>query len=162
MKLNIRNRFACSPDELWDLFLEPEFDRRMTAKSDLDTELLEVRAEGDVEIRRVRVTNRTELPGVVARVVGSKHLTYEQETRLERASGRQSWKVIPPQMADKIIARGVTQVRPQAGGCERAVEGNFEVRIPFVGRQIEKVVVSSVERSFEVAAGVVQAMLAER
>ena len=67
MKLRLSQRFECRAAELWDVFYDPEFERRLKEVSGVDRELLEQREEGGLTIVRRRVVSERKLPTVMAK-----------------------------------------------------------------------------------------------
>ena len=149
MKLYVRNQFDCTPGKFWEMYWDDAFDAMLRKESAVEREVLEERTEGDVLIRRVRFTPDRELPGAVATLLGAKKLVYEQENRWDKSSGTMYWKVIPTILPGKLEAKGTFKVLPTPGGCEQVVDGDIQVKVMFVGGQIEKAVVAEVEKSYE-------------
>jgi hypothetical protein len=149
MKLNVRHRFDCSPETFWKMYWDDAFDAQLRKESAVQRDVLEERTEGDVLVRRVRLTPDRELPGPVATLLGAKKLVYEQENRWDRATSTMHWRVIPTILPGKLDAQGTFRVVAAAGGgCEQVVEGNISVNVMLVGGQIEKAVVAEVEKSY--------------
>jgi hypothetical protein len=148
MKLNVRHRFDCSPDTFWKMYWDEAFDEQLRKESGVLREVLEERTEGDVLVRRVRLTPDRELPGPAASLLGAKKLVYEQENRWDRKTSTMHWRVIPTILPGKLDAKGTFQVLAAPGGCEQVVDGNITVNVMFVGGQIEKAVVAEVEKSY--------------
>ena len=162
MRLSVRHSFACTPAEFWSLYWDPAFETRLRKGSTVGREVVEERREGDVVVRRVRVTPQQELPGPAAAVLGTKKLVYEQESRYDPAQGVIDWQVVPSFLPGKLDAKGSIRVDPAPGGCVMVVDGNIDVHVRFVGGQIEKAVVAEVEKSYDRVATEAKAVLAER
>lgn len=149
MKLNARHTFACTPERFWAIYWDPAFEDRLRQGSTVQREVLEQRDDGDVVYRRVRITPQRELPAAAAAIVGTKKLVYEQETRFEKSRGVVHWQVVPSFLPDKLDAKGQLRVEPAPGGCAIVIDGNIDVKVRFVGGQIEKAVVAEVEKSYD-------------
>ena len=163
MILNVRHTLPCAPDQFWDLFWDPEFERRLDASAEIQREMVELGPEIDgIQSWRIRMTPQRELPRAVAKLIGSKKLVYEQESRLDRSAGVLEWRVLPQVLADKVTAQGTMRIVPAAGGCERIVTGEISVRVPMLGGRIEKTIMSSVTDSYNRAAEVIAELVAER
>ena len=65
-------------------------------------------------------------------------------------------------MKDKVTAKGTMTMRRVANGVERVVDGEVTVRVPLVGKKIEKAILGSVTSSYEQAAQITQKWLAEQ
>lgn len=149
MKLFVRHTFDCTPERFWKMYWDPAFDATLQKEAAIRRDLLEERREGEVLVRRLRITPDRDLPGPVAALLGAKKLVYEQENRWDEARGVLHWRVIPTILPGKLDAKGQFRVGPAAGGCEQVVEGDIAVNVRFVGGQIEKAVVGEVEKSYD-------------
>lgn len=159
-KLHVESQLPVSPEVCWEVFESDAFRERLSVHTGLTSELLEERVEGAVTVRRLKFTSGNDLPGVAAKALGAKRLSYEQENRLDLGRSRLDWVVKLP--IDRVRVAGVTTVAPSGSGCTRVVSGEIEVRIPLVGGQIEKAVVGEFQKSMERAVDLARAMIAER
>lgn len=162
MKLNVRHRFDCTPETFWEMYWDAAFDEALRAESGVTREILEEREEGDVLIRRIRITPDRELPGPAAALLGAKKLVYEQENRWDKAAQVLHWRVIPTILPGKLDAAGTFRVEAVPGGCEQVVEGDITVNVRLVGGQIEKAVVAEVQKSYDKTAAVSREWLKNR
>lgn len=162
MKLHVESVFPCEPGQVWDIFNDPEFEKRLEDQSGVAYNTLETSHEGGIEFRRLECVGKKELPKVLSKALGAKHFSYIQENRLDRAKNELRWKVIPAVMSDKITAEGITTVVQMADGSHRIVNGDITVDIPFVGGTIEKAIVKEVQGSFERAVAVAISLIKGR
>jgi hypothetical protein len=149
VKLAARHTFPVSPERLWEIYWDPAFEDRLKQGSTVQRDVLEHRDEGNVVYRRVRITPQKELPAPAAAIVGTKKLVYEQETRFDKSKGIVQWQVVPSFLPDKLDAKGQLRVEPAPGGCAIVIDGTIDVKVRFVGGQIEKAVVAEVEKSYD-------------
>ena len=149
MKLLVRHTFDCTPERFWQMYWDPEFDAMMREQAAVSREVLEERREGDVLVRRLRITPERELPAAAATLLGTKKLVYEQENRWDERNNTLHWRVIPTILPGKLDAAGLFTVKAAPGGCEQVVEGDINVKVMFVGGQIEKFVVAEVGKSYD-------------
>jgi hypothetical protein len=161
VKLNARHTIACTPERLWEIYWDPAFEDRLRQGSTVQRDVLEHRDEGEVVYRRVRITPQRELPAAAAAIVGTKKLVYEQETRFEKSRGVVHWQVVPSFLPDKLEAKGHLRVEPAPGGCAIVIDGNIDVKVRFVGGQIEKAVVAEVEKSYDRLAAEIRRWIAD-
>jgi hypothetical protein len=166
MRLFVESVLPVPPARAWALFESAEFRSRLDARANLRTEVLSTREETTpdgrtIEVRRMKFTSGNELPGVVAKLLGTRHLTYEQENRLDAASSRLDWVVKLPVMSDRVRVAGSTVIHPHPEGCRRVLDGVCEVKVALVGGQIEKAVVSEFERSMGRAVELVRELIRE-
>ena len=153
MKLYVRHTFDCTPETFWKMYWDDEFDQMLRKDATVERELVSERSDGDVSVRRLRFTPEQELPGPVAKLIGSKKLIYEQENRFNPVKGEMHWEVVPTFLPGKLSAKGVFLVRPSGAGCERIVDGNIAVNVRFIGGQIEKAVVAEIVQSYDKTVG---------
>jgi len=162
VKLYVENHLPIDVDGAWDVFDSDEYRERLRERSKVQQEVLETRTEGDVQIRRVRTEPDTELPAMVASAIGTKKLSYVQTNRFDRSAGRVEWSVELDGIGDRVKVRGVTTCVPDGDGCKRVIDGDISVNVPLIGRQIEKQVVATLERSMQQANDVALAMIREK
>ncbi len=160
MKLYVENHLPIDATSAWDVFESDEYKQRLREQTKIQQEVLETRTEGDIEIRRIRTEPDRELPSMVASALGTKKLSYVQTNRFDRAAGRMEWTVEMDGLRDRVEVRGVTTCVPDGEGCKRVIDGEITVKVPMIGRQIEKRVVAnfeeSMQRANEVALGIIR------
>lgn len=161
-KLLVESRLPVSPEVCWEVFESDAFRARLADHTGLSSELLEERSDGPVLVRRLKFLSGRDLPTVVAKALGAKRLSYEQENRLDLAKSRLDWVVRLPVLGDRVSVSGVTTITPDGTGSKRVVDGTIEVRMALVGGQIEKAVVGEFQKSMERAVDLARAMIAER
>lgn len=149
MKLYVENHLPTNPDHAWEVFESDAYKARLQAETNITQTVLETRTEGPIEVRRIRTEPDRELPSMVASAIGTKKLSYTQENRFDKAQGRMEWNVELDGIGDRVTVRGVTTCVPDGDGCKRVIDGEITVRVPLVGRQIEKAVVAEFEKSMK-------------
>jgi hypothetical protein len=159
LKLHATHIFNCSVQRFWEIFWDKEYAQMLDAETGVRREILWNREDDTCRVWRVKVIPDDDLPGPVAKVAGTKKFIYEQENQLDRATHCMKWRVIPALQSGKIRAEGTMTIRAIPTGVERVVEGEVQVRIPLVGKRIEKAVVNSVTRSYDKAAEATQKWL---
>jgi hypothetical protein len=162
MRLYVDSHLPANAATAWEIFEGPDFQRRLEADTGLRTEVLEERQEGSVTVRKLRYVSKSELPTVAATALGSKNLSYEQENRLDLASGKLTWVVKIPLAGDRVKASGTTVIQDAPGGSRRVVEGDVTISVPFVGGTIEKAVVGEFEKSMARAVEIAKQIMKER
>lgn len=162
MKLHVRHTFACTPEQYWISFWEDEIEQRKSGATKMRIETIEERKEGDVTVLTQRYYSNISLPKMVAKIVGSDTLHYDQTSRIDETANQIRWEVVPPAVPDKVTAKGTVTIREIPGGIERVLDGVVEVRVPMVGGQIEKGIVEGITKGHEEDRDVRSAWLAER
>jgi len=158
----VASDFDCAPELLWDLFHDEEYERRLHQQTGVRTTVVKHVKEGETEQRIIEVVNDTELPRFVQKALGSRQLTYEQHSTLDRGSNTLSWTVLLPVMRDKVTVQGKTRVMTHGSGSRRTVDGEVSVRIPLVGGRVEKAIAERFQESFGRAANIVRDLVRER
>lgn len=162
MKLEIRHTFPCTPEAYWEMYWDPAFDALLMKDATVDREIVSESIVGDIMTRRMRFTPHQELPGAVAKIIGTSKLIYEQENVLDKSKGRMTWRVIPGPKLGKLNAAGIFELRPHPQGCEQVITGDITVGIPFIGGRIETAVVEQVKQGYVKMAEATIQWLAER
>jgi hypothetical protein len=161
-KLYVESRLPVSPEVAWDVFESEEFRERLWSQTGTKSEVLSERDEGPVQVRKIKFTLARELPGMVAKALGSKHLSYEQENRLDLSKSRLDWVVVLPMLGDRVKVTGITTIEPSGEGSRRVVDGTIEVKMRLIGGQVEKAVVGEFEKSMRQAVDLALQMMRER
>ncbi|MCB9675347.1 MAG: DUF2505 domain-containing protein [Alphaproteobacteria bacterium] len=149
MKVEVVHEFPCPPDRFFDILESDELERAIVEHSTSKRELIEDRHEGDVRVRRWRITPSRELPGVIQKLIGAKSLAYEQVSRVDRANRRVDWRIEVAQAAGRADIGGVLHVVETPTGCRRTMIGHVEIRVPIVGGRVEKVLAEDVRKTYE-------------
>lgn len=148
-KLFVESLLTVTPEVAWSVFESQDFRTRLAEKTGLTSEIIEQRTEGDVEITVLKFTSGTSLPTIVAKALGSSHLTYQQTNRYDVKKSRLDWDVSVPKLGERLRVGGATIIVPHPDGSRRTVNGEIEVKVRLVGGQIEKVVANEFRKSME-------------
>jgi len=160
MDLFLSTEFDVDPLRVLEVYESQPYRQQVADASGMDKELLERRDEGDVRHERIRVQRREPLPGFVAKILGSKTLTYFQIDRTELSTGNSTWRVEIPALGERVSIRGSTTFTPTPRGCVRVVRGSVSVKVPLVGGRIEKAVAGDFQRGAARAAEIAKGLLA--
>ena len=161
MKLYVASDLDFDPETAWEIFESDEYGRRLEQATDLVCTVLSEGRDGDIATRHVRYVSKRELPGMVAKALGSKSLTYEQHNRFDAARSRMDWRVVIP-ASDRVQVSGITTITATPTGSRRVVDGDITVQVRLIGGQIEKAVVAEFERSMRRAVDLVRQIHDER
>lgn len=162
MRIQISHEFPVSPDVLWDLFDDPEFERRLGEASKVSREILDRKEDGGEEYKLTRCTSQRDYPALMKKALGGAEVVYDQETWLDRETNVLRWKITPHVLKGKIDASGTTKIEVLSSGCRRTISGDIKVNVPIVGGRVEKMIGGSVEESYGKAADIALEMLRER
>jgi hypothetical protein len=161
MDIQISHTFDCQGAMLWVMLRSPTFQDLLAEEAGIDREVLSDEALPGGRRLRVKVTARKELPAVAAKAVGTSRLSWVQEIRTYDADLRLTWKIKPNVIPDKIRAEGMMFIEGDGARATRTVRGEISVNVKFVGRQVERQIVSDLERSYERAAALAREWIAQ-
>lgn len=163
MKLKMINEFSCSPELLWEIFEDPEFDRRLEAETGVRREVIEEQeGEDGVLYKKLRCISLKDLPAMMQKALGTEHLEFVQENRLDLKKSELKWSVVTPFLTDRVDAGGTTRVEKTDTGSRRIVDGEILIRLPVVGKKMEAKLGGNIQESYEKAAEIARKMVAER
>lgn len=160
MDFRIAHRFACAPEEYWEITRTPEFEESLKG-GEVDTTIIETEERGDISYERRRVSPVKPVPAVMAKAIGRDRLSYVQELESNNTTLTTRWKVLSDVLPDKVRCGGTAKVIAVHGGCERVLEGTIEVNVLFVGGLIEKHILTELQRGYDRAADTIARMLTE-
>ena len=155
MKIEATHDLPCSVQTFWDLYFDEAYNRALDSELDLaENHILEREDDGDVVRMTVRIAPKREVPAAVRKVLRSATLAYYETRVLDRSQSRITWNVTHDAVGPKRLdCRGVLKVRATSDAtCRRVLDGVIVVRIPVVGRFVEKAIASDVVRCYDVAA----------
>lgn len=162
MKMNVRHRLPASPDVAWrEIFSEP-YSQAITVHTGTSSERISEEVKDGKRLVRSRVTLARELPGAAAKVMGSKHLVYVLEERIDDANHTVQWRVLVDKVSDKVKAGGIFKLVAAGDGCDRIIQGEVSVAVPIIGRKIEAGIAAELEKSYEATARFAQKWLTDR
>jgi hypothetical protein len=123
----------------------PAFYEGRPARDDIDVrEVVRHEATQDRVLLEVRFAFTGSVSPAVRAVVDPGKMSWITRTELLLAEGRSSWTVLPDHYPDRLSASGTYRFEEGAAGpgtCDVEVEGDLKVRVPIVGRSVEKVIV---------------------
>jgi len=123
----------------------PAFYEGRSTRDDIAVrEVVGHQASGDRILLEVRFAFTGSVSPAVRAVVDPGKMSWVTQTEILLAEGRSSWVVLPDHYPDRLSASGVYRFEEgdaDPGTCDVAVEGDLKVRVPIVGRSVEKVIV---------------------
>lgn len=136
----LTHEINCDVDTFWKNFFDKSFNVKMF-KEGLDFPSFEVvdQKDDDKQVtRKSQVTPKMDVPGPVAKILGSS-FSYLEEGTFDKASKVWRWKTTPSTMADKVKTSGVVRVEEAGEGkCRRLCEFEYEAKVFGLGGVIEK------------------------
>lgn len=138
-RFTVRQEIQCGQDTFWKLFFDKEFNEKLYREG-LGYPDFTIVQQTDTEsgtVRKVTAMPKYELPGPVAKLLGSNY-RYSEEGSFNPATKSWTWKHIPSSMADKLLIKGTVRIEPLGNGnVTRIIEVTLEAKIFGVGGLIE-------------------------
>ena len=155
LKIQATHDLPCAARTFWDLYFDDDYNGGLDRELNLaENQVLERDDDGDITRMKVRVAPAREVPAAVRKVLPSATLAYNEHRVLDRRRGHLDWRVTHDAVGPKRLrCEGVLDVIPTGEeSCRRVLDGEIKVRIPLVGRFIEKAIATDVVRCYDVAA----------
>jgi hypothetical protein len=125
-------------------------------------DVLSSEVDGDVVRLRIAYRFTGALPPAASAVLDPKKLTWVEESTHDRAAHTVTWKLVPDHYGDRFRANGTYRFRADGDVAVRETRGDLVVRTPFVGRLVERALVSGLREHLEAEAPLVAAWVAQR
>lgn len=146
MRFTLEQELPGTVDDVLAALLDPELLRCL---GDLPTlrppEVLSQERDGDVVVQRVHYAFAGTLSPAVTRVIDPQKVTWIAETTYDLAARRASFRVIPDHYVNKLACAGTHTFTARGASSVRRVDGELTVRVPLVGRVVERAIVSGLE-----------------
>lgn len=150
MRVSDTARYDCGRDRFWEVYLDPEFTRRMHAEALGSTSVEIVALEGDRRhgiVRTLRYSQQPAMPGPVKRIFGAE-VTMTEEGRYDPVSSTWTFTLVPGAVAGRTSISGSVRVEDLAGGgCEERFELDAVVRILGAGPVAERFIAHQARQS---------------
>jgi uncharacterized protein DUF2505 len=163
MKLTVHHAINCTPEAFWELYLDPDFTRRLHLEGlgSTSVEVLSQETDADgIVRRRLRYGQRPDAPGPVRKLFGDEVVTTEDGT-FDPARGLWSFTLIPGTLADKTNLHGTMRLREASGGAsDQEFTLEAKVKMLGVGGIVEKFIERQARDSQAKAAAYVNQQLA--
>ncbi|MDI1430593.1 DUF2505 domain-containing protein [Polyangium sorediatum] len=138
-KFTVTNEINCNEETFWKVFFDKEFNEKLY-RGHLgfpDFRVLDQRDSDTETTRKVAGTPKMNVPGPVAKVLGS-NFSYTEEGRFLKATKVWSWKMTPGNMADKLRNEGTMRIeRVGDTKVRRVAELVIEAKVFGIGGLIE-------------------------
>jgi hypothetical protein len=165
VKIQATHDLPCSVETFWELYFDEAYNAAVDRELDLgENQVLSREDDGDLVRMTVRVAPRREIPRAVRKVLRSATLAYTEHRELDRSRSHLAWRVTHEAVGPRRLdCSGVLRVEARGDDrCRRVLDGAIDVRIPMVGRFIEKAIATDVVRCYDVAAAFLPRWLESR
>jgi hypothetical protein len=147
VKFVVRQAVAVPPARAMAVYGSPAFYEGRPRRDDIEVrEVVRHEAIGDRVLLEVRFAFTGSLSAAVRAVVDPAKMSWITRTELLLAEGRSSWVVLPDHYPDRLSAAGTYRFEegdagPGSSSTDVEVEGDLKIRVPLVGRSVERVIV---------------------
>lgn len=143
MRFSLEQELPGSVDDVLAALLDPAFLRRLGELPKLrPPALLSQERDGDVVVQRVQYAFAGSLSPAVTRVIDPDKVTWVDESTYDLAARHATFRIIPDHYAGKLRCAGTYTFSARGGVCLRAVDAELSVRVPLVGKVVERAIVA--------------------
>ncbi len=150
--MELRSRFAFDypPEVIRESVLDKRSIRYITERHPeiSSMEILKRREEGEKVLLDLKYTVDVPIPGPVKTVLGDLN-TFVVELIMDTRSNQGTLEILPARMADKIKAGGRIFFEQQGDRWVQNVVGDVTVKLFGVGKLVEKFIVGTFQKSFD-------------
>jgi len=153
VKFTIRHAVEAPPARAVAAYASPGFYEGRPARDNIAVHgvvLHEVHS--DRVVLEVRFAFTGHVSGAVRALVDPDKLSWVTRTEVWPADARSTWEVRPDHYPDRLHARGTYRFEPGEAGSSGTlvlVDGELTVRVPIVGRTVERTIVSGLREYLE-------------
>jgi hypothetical protein len=145
VKFAIRQAVAVPPARAMAAYGSPAFYEGRAERDNIAVrDVVRHEATADRVLLEVRFAFTGSVSPAVRAVVDPAKMSWITRTEILLAEDRSSWVVLPDHYPDRLSASGTYRFEVGDGGpgtCDVEVEGELKVRVPIVGRSVEKAIV---------------------
>ncbi len=138
-KFTVTHEINCNEEKFWNVFFDKDFNLKLY-KEGLGFPAFNIVDQRDTDselVRKVTGTPKMDVPGPVAKVMGS-NFSYTEEGKFNKSTKVWQWKLIPSTMADKLRNEGVLKITPIGEAkVRRVAEITLEAKVFGIGGLIE-------------------------
>lgn len=150
----LTHEIECTPETFWKIFFDRDFNQALFQQrlGFPEYEVIEQREDERHIYRKVRGVPKMDVPGPVAKVLGT-HFSYTEEGTFDKTTGIWRWKMTPNVMPDKLRNEGTVRVEPAGPGkCRRISEIIAEARVFGIGGLIESAAEKNLRQGWDASA----------
>jgi hypothetical protein len=159
VRIAVEHHFAASPAAFMAVLVDPDFHTQLVLPDLAAPTVLESTVDDGADVLRLRYEYVGGLDPIAQKVLAGRSLTWVQELRLDRTSGRGTLAYEAEADPKRLNGRAEVVVRGHADSCTRVISGDFRVRVPLIGGTAERRIVPGIVRRLEVEAEALHARL---
>jgi Protein of unknown function (DUF2505) len=159
VRFELVQRVQAPLDVVEAAYIDPEFLIELGKLPKLGhPELLEQRDRGTEVWQRLRYAFRGHLSAAVTAVVDPNQLSWVEESTLDRATHRTTFRIVPDHYGRMLEASGQVTLTEDQGGAAttRRTTGDLSVHVPFVGHKVETAIIAGLREHAELEVGVLE------
>ena len=152
MKIAIAQAVAVPPAQAMAAYGSVDFyESRATSDDIAVLGVVDHEVSGSRVVVEVHYAFRGSVSSAVRAVVDPAKMSWITRTEMHPDEGRAVWEILPDYYPDRLSSDGLFRFDPgdTPGSTVVTVEGDLKVRVPVVGRSVERVIVSGLRRYIE-------------
>jgi hypothetical protein len=164
VRFTAEHRFPASPTAVAALLVDPEFHTTLALPDLALPTVVDLRVDAGVDVLRLRYEYVGQIDPIARKLLAGRSLTWLQELRLDRASGRGSLTFAAEADPDRLAGRADATLEIDTGDAStvRRIAGELKVRVPVIGGTAERRIVPGLVRRLDVEADALRTRLAGR
>ncbi|HYZ92597.1 MAG TPA: DUF2505 domain-containing protein [Actinomycetota bacterium] len=161
MRFTLENRIDAPLNDVEQASLDDEFQRRLTSLPNVhERRILSVETdEGGCVHRLVRYAFAGPVPAPVLRAIGGSTISWDEKATFDPSAHEWRFKIEPHVMAGRFECDGRYAFVPEGDSTTRIVEADIRVKIPIVGRQVERFISGSLKTTMNAEAAMLDEYL---
>lgn len=112
-------------------------------------DIIERKADGNKVHTKRRFKVSGALPPAMKKFIPMDSMEFVDHSTWDGDRNEHRWRQVSVKFEKQIKWEGVTRYEEKGGRAKRVMEGEIRVKIPFVGDQLEKVMVSGFKKNFQ-------------
>jgi Protein of unknown function (DUF2505) len=155
VKFKIENEFPTKAENLWEYTLCDDYIENIRRVMNLKVyEMLDRKRTGDVETITMRMVPQAQVPKVVNKLLGGKEFeTRDTFVRHHDTMSLEWSNTNNLSSSDRTSSKGRMQLTNVGKNkSKRIIEGDIQVNIPLIGKQVEKFVIGQLTERYKVQA----------
>lgn len=161
MRFSIEQHYDEDPASVLDAFTDADMYPTFTGLTRVATpEVLERSVEKDRIFMRIKMRFAASLSPAAKRIIDPGKLTWVQREEYDLAAHTAKVVFLPDNYADRFSCVGkYTFASTVSGGTVRNIDGNLKIRMPLVGGEVERAIISGLRDHFSQEQPLVKAWL---
>jgi hypothetical protein len=162
VRFHTEHTFTGSELAVAALLSDPDFYLGLTLPDLGQPEVLEQREDATGAIVRLRYEFVGSIDPIARRLIGSDHLSWIQEVRVDRSTGSGALGFEAEKNPKQLHGTATFVLTTAGSGCMRRLDGELVVAVPGIGRMAERRIVPGVIRRLDIEAQALNDQLGRR